>query len=221
MKRYLLAALFCCFGISCFAQGMYGAQMGVGFNTGGYHSKITPAIEAYYLHKIIPGLYAGASVFFQRYSLLNEVSTAGSLAYGDVVSVSQKSSYIFLSPKIDYGIDYRKYLHVYATFGLGVFAGGRQWSNTHSPYWTPLGGTPYGADTVAVNTSYNIPNVIMRYGFGFSERIPTGGYWNITLSQEYGGMPGGLSDGPYPFKTSYFCFTVGIMHKYPMVFVEY
>jgi hypothetical protein len=204
-----------------FAQGMFGAQAGIGFNSGGYHSKITPAVEAYYLHKIIPGLYAGGSVFFQKYSLLNELDAGSNPAYGDVISVSQKSAYVFLSPKIDYGFGYRKYLHVYATFGAGFYAGGGQWSNTHSPYWTPPGGTPFGADTIAVNTSYNIPGIITRFGLGFMERIPTHGYWNITLSQEYGSMPGGLSDGPYPFKTSYFCFTVGIMHKYPLVFVEY
>jgi len=221
MKRYILSALLCCFSICCFGQGMYGFQAGMGFNTGGYHSKKTPAVEAYYLFKVVPRLYMGGSLYFQRYSLRNDRDAISGITYGDVVSISQKSSYIFVSPKFDLGIGYRQYLHVYATFGVGVFAGGRQFSDTYSPYWTPPGGAPYGADTVSKNTTYNIPNAILRYGVGISERIPTQGYWNIMFSQEFGKMPGGLSNGPYPFNTSYFCFTVGVMHKYPMVFMEY
>jgi hypothetical protein len=87
------------------------------------------------------------------------------------------------------------------------------------PFWTPPGGTPYGADTVAVNTSYNIPGVILRYGVGITERIPTHRYWNITLTQEFGFLPGSLSKGT-PLKTPGILFQVGVMHKYPLVRVE-
>ncbi len=220
MKRSILSVLLllCCKFVM--AQGMFGAQAGIGFATA-YKGKITPAFEAYYLYRINHRLYAGGAVSLQRYSMNNELNTGSSISYGDVISISQKSSYTFISPKIDYGIGYRKYLHVHLSFGIGFYSGGGQWSNTHSPYWTPPGGTPYGADTIAVNTTYNIPKVIKRLGIGISERIPTRGYWNIMLSQEFGYMPGNISNSNPAMQTHYFCFQVGIMHKYPMVYVEY
>lgn len=220
MKRLLLFILLvlCCNLAD--AQGMFGAQAGVGFATA-YKGKLTPTIEAYYLHRINHRLYAGAAVALQKFSMQNDLNTGSTVAYGDVLSIRQKSTYTFISPKIDYGIGYRKYLHVHLSFGLGLHTGGRQWSNTHQPYWTPPGGTPYGADTVAVNTTYNIPGVIRRIGFGVSERIPTHGYWNIMLSQEFGYMPGNISNSNPAMQTHYFCFQVGIMHKYPHVYVEY
>jgi hypothetical protein len=220
MKFVFSTAVLFCFSFSCLAQGMFGANTGLGF-TPGLESKKTLAVEGYYLHKISHKIYAGLTLFYQRYSVQAPVDNSGVIQYGDVIDIRQKSSFVFISPKVDYGIGYRKYLHVFATMGPGIYAGGSQISNTHSPYWTPPGGTPYGADTLAVNTTYNIPSVIMRYGLGLMERIPTHKYWNITLSQEINFMPGGLSTGSTPIQTPYFCFQIGIMHKYPHVFVEY
>ncbi|GAA4464324.1 hypothetical protein GCM10023093_14450 [Nemorincola caseinilytica] len=220
MKHRILIALLCCVCISASGQGgMYGAQAGMGY-TPGYASRLTPAVEAYYLHKVMYHFYAGGSLFFQRYSFKTDVGS-GAAHYGNVLSMEQRSSYIFLSPKVDYAINYRSYFHVFATFGLGVRVGGRELSYTHSPIWTTPGGTPYGADTLAVNTSYNLPGTKARFGFGLAERIPTLRFWNIMLSQEVGFMPGSLSKGPYALSTPYVCFQVGIMHKYPQVFVEY
>ncbi len=221
MKRKLLTAVFCCFSFLSFAQGMFGAQAGLGFTRGDFSSKLTPSVEGYYLHKIIPHLYAGAGLLFQHHSISKDLNTGSSISYGDVINISTKSSYLFFSPKVDVGIDYRQYFHVHASLGIGVSMGGRQISQTHSPIWTPPGNPPFGADTIGVNTSYNIPSSLTRFGFGISERIPTGRYWNIMLSQEFGAMPGWLSKGTTPMAASYFCFTIGIMHKYPMVFVEY
>ena len=199
---------------------MYGVQAGMGY-TPGYRSRLTPAIEGYYMHKLAYHLYGGGSLFLQRYSFKTDVGTGGAVKYGDVLGVEQRSNYLFISPKIDYAINYRSYFHVFATVGLGLRMGGSEWSYTHTPIWTPPGGTPYGADTTAVRTSYNLPNTKMRFGLGIAERIPTHGFWNIMLSQEVGFMPGSLTNGPYPLQTPYICFQVGIMHKYPQVWVEY
>jgi len=219
MKRIILvtALLFAC--MPSFSQGMYGFQGGLGYNTA-YKSYITPAFEGYCLHKIIYRVYAGGDLFFQRYSMLNTLKTGGPVNYGDIISIRQKTSYAFISAKVDYGIGYRKYLHVNLSFGPGFLLGGNQFTNTHLPFWT-AGGTPFGADTTAVNTSYNIPAVIYRGALGVSERIPTNGYWNITLSQEFSYIPGNMSKNGPPINTSYISFQIGIMHKYPLVFVEY
>jgi hypothetical protein len=215
----LVALLFCSAATPAVAQGIYGVQAGVGM-TPGYDGRKTVAMEAYYLHKMAYHLYAGGSLFYQRYSIENPISTKGTASYGDVIAIRQKSSYVFVSPKVDWAINYRSYFHLFATAGVGIRMGGRQWTDTHQPLWTtPLGG-PYGADTVAVNTTYNLPGVITRFGFGIAERIPTSRFFSILLSQEVGFMSG-LSKGPYPIQAPYFAFQIGITHKYPQVFVEY
>lgn len=219
-KQYLTIILLVLSHLAV-SQGMYGFRAGAGFNTGGYQSRITPVLEGYYMHKTIPGLYMGLTAGHQRYSVRQEVSGSSPLGMGEVLSVSQRSSYLFLCPTVDYGFGTRKYFHVFASAGAGFHAGGKQLSETRGPMWTTASGVPMGVDTFDINTTYNVPGVIMRYSFGLTERIPTLGYWNITLTQEFSGLPGGLSNGPFPFQTNYFAFTIGIMHKYPMVFVEY
>jgi hypothetical protein len=63
--------------------------------------------------------------------------------------------------------------------------------------------------------------MLYRIGLGVTERIPTHGYWSITLSQDFSFLPGKLNTGGANLNTGYFCFTIGIMHKYPQVMVEY
>jgi hypothetical protein len=41
------------------------------------------------------------------------------------------------------------------------------------------------------------------------------------LSQEFTYLPGYISHGDPKMTTGYLCFQVGIMHKYPMKFIEY
>ena len=220
MKRSVLAIAMLLFTMPSFAQGMFGAQAGLGYTTA-YKGHITPAFEGYYLHKAIPHLYAGGSLFIQKYSLLNEVKKDAVANYGDIISIRQKSTYAFISAKVDYGIGYRQYVHISLAFGPGFYLGGSQYTNQYLPYPTGSSGNAFGADTMAVNTTYNIPAVIFRGALGISERIPTHGYWNITLSQEFSLIPGNLSKSGPAMNTGYFAFQVGIMHKYPLVFVEY
>lgn len=221
MKQSILAVLLCFSVASANGQaGIFGVHAGIGKTTS-YNSKFTPAVEGYYLHKILYHFYGGGSLFFQRYSFEKTVNNTGGISYGDVVSIRQQSSFVYLSPKLDYAINYRSYFHIYATAGIGVRLGGQQWSNTHQPMWTPPGGAPYGADTVAVNTSYNLPATKTRYGLGFMARIPTHRYWSLSLTTELGMMPGSLSKGVEPLQSSYICFMVGVTHKYPRVFMEY
>ena len=63
MKRIFLIAVFSFFAVGSFAQGMFGAQAGLGYGTA-YKSKITPAVEGYYLQQIFPRIYIGGSLFF-------------------------------------------------------------------------------------------------------------------------------------------------------------
>ena len=221
MKRIFLIAVFSLFAFGSFGQGMFGAQAGLGYGTA-YKSKITPAFEGYYLQQIFPRIYIGGSIFYQRYSFKNTlISDTNNLAYGDVISINQRSSYLFLCPKIDLGIGFHRYVHLSLAFGPGLYLGGNQYTYAFQPFWTNTSGVSYGKDTVSNNTSYNIPKVVYRVALGVSERIPTHRYWNIMLSQEFSFLPGYISHGDPKMSTGYFSFQVGIMHKYPMKFIEY
>lgn len=200
-------------------QGMYGADLGVGVPTA-YRNRNTIYAQGYYLHRINHRVYAGATMMYQRYSLVNELNPA-TATYGDVLSIQQRSNFLYFSPKVDVGIGYRKYFHVFASAGIGFNMGSTQTSYTHVPYWTPPGGAPYGNDTAAVNTSYNVPSVVSRVGVGLTQRIPTHRFFNLVLTQEYSLIGGNISNSAPAMKIGYLSFGIGIMHKYPMVRTDY
>ncbi len=221
MKSGALVVLFCIITTTSFSQGMFGFQAGIGKSTS-YTPNKTLAAEGYYLYKVTPHFHVGASLSFQRYSFLNTlVKDTANLSYGELLSISQRSSYLFFCPKVDFGFGYHKYVRLGISFGPGLYMGGNQYYYQYQPYWTNTSGYSFGRDTVSTNTSYNIPQVIFRVGVGLSERIPTFRYWNIILSEEYTYLPGYISRGTPNLNTGYISFMVGIMHKYPQVFVEY
>lgn len=219
MIRVALAFVLTLFSLQAQAQGMYGFDVGLGKATLG-KSYSTPVVSGYYLKKLSRTFYLGVAVAHQRYSFsYNYNKASSSLNYDEAISVRSKSSYLFASPKFDVGIGYRKYLHFFGTFGPGLLLGGNQVSYTLKPYQTLPSGTT-ATDTAGIITSGDVPRLISRYSMGASWRIPTGRYWNIMLSAEYNVIPSSLNNND-ALKTNFLCFTIGIMHKYPMTFVEY
>ena len=220
MKRIILLLLLSFFATQSYSQGLYGFEAGLGKATL-KKSKITPAFEGYYLKRFTRSIYVGVSLFFERFSFTyyNDKLTPGNVNYGDLLSFNKKCSYLFLTPKFDLGIGYRKYWHASFAFGPGLLLGGQQHSNRFEPFWTSPGA--YGRDTVTFYTNYNIPLTQLQCRLGVSRRISTLAYWNIMFSLDYTYMPRHISVGPPDLRTDAVCFTVGIMHKYPQVFVEY
>ena len=219
MKRIILVILLSVFSKFSLAQGMYGFGIGLGYTTAA-HSRITPAFETYHLWKITTHWYAGINVSLQKYSFLYDASGgAATLSYGDLVSIRQKSSFLFFNPRVDYGIGYRKYVHVSVLGGPGFAISAGQWMDKHEPLLVTSAGN-VGHDTLTYNTSYNVPRTIFRIGVAVSERIPTHGYFNIILTQEFTNLMNKLNYSGPNLTTSYFCFTVGLVHKYPQVWRE-
>ena len=219
MKRIILSILFPATTFCSFAQGMFGLQAGMGTVTA-YKPYYTPSFEGYYLAKLTPHVYLGGAVSVQRYSFLYDLDKGSNISYGDVLTIRQKSSYIFFTPKIDCGVGYYKYVHFTFSFGPGVFMTGAKTTGNYEPLISPTGGFS-GGDTLYYNAKYNMRTVIFRYAFGIMERIPTRGYWNITLSQEFSYLPGKLNYPGIDLMANYILFSVGIMHKYPLMKVEY
>jgi len=202
------------------AQGKYGFDAGICYPT--FHEGyVTPTIKGYYLARLSHTLYLGGEVSFLRFSLQDNVNpAASSVAFGDIISVRQLSSYLFLTPKFQVGIGFRK--HVFADFsmGPGFYLGGVQWSHLYEPYWTTPSGGTFGKDTLSYNTTYNLPNLVFRFSCGLTERIPTFRYWNIVLTESFGYIPGKLGKESPAIRSNYIAFTVGVLHKYPSVAVE-
>ncbi len=216
----MLAVLLSFLSAHSHAQGLYGIEAGLCKATIS-KSKITPALEGYYMKRFTRSVYIGAALSFQRYSFVytDKSLTPGNVRFGDVLSVSQKCSYLFLAPKFDLGIGYRKYWHANVAFGPGILLGGQQYTNKFEPFWTVP--SPYGRDTTTFITANSIPIFRAQLRAGVSRRITTLGFWNIMISADYTYLPGNISTAKPNLQTNAFCFTVGVMHKYPQVFVEY
>lgn len=220
MKIAALVAVAALISMQAFSQGMYGFEGGFGRATAG-KSYATPVFTGYVLGKLTRSFYVGGAVSYQQYSFrYNYNRTAASLTDGDIISIRNQSSYVIFSPKVDFGIGYRKYFHLHTTFGLGLLAEGYQLANTYGTY-AAAPPVSIGHDTTAVYTSHNLPVLVSRYTLGASWRIPTLRYWNIVVSGEYAIIPTNLTIHGPSLRTNFYCFTVGISHKYPMTFVEY
>jgi hypothetical protein len=218
MKQFILLTFFSFFALGCFAQGMYGFEFGIG-KASISKSYVTPEFTGYCLVKLSRTFYLGGAMSYERYSFDHSYNqSSANVVPGEVISIKQKSSYLFFTPKVDVGIGYRKYYHVFASFGPGILLSGKQWSNKIEPYVNPSGSTTM--DTTAIYTANNLPVLVSRYTIGASRRIPTNRYFNLMVSAEYSYIPTNLTTHGPALKTNYFCITIGVMHKYPMVVIE-
>ncbi len=213
-----LKTLFCVFllfhSMASFSQGKYGFEAGVGYTT--YNkSYLTTAFQVYWLGRLTHTFYFGGAIAFQRLSMkYSNNPSAASLDSGTIFNIRQKSDYLFFTPRIEMGIGRYKHLFVNLSMGPGIYLGGNQWTHENQPFSTSsvIGYIP---DTVFINTSNNIQNLIFRFTGGFKQRFTTYSYWNIVVSEEFSYIPGKISRETPDFKTNYFTVTVGIMHKYP------
>ena len=219
MKHIVFIFFISLCSVHSFSQGMNGIEGGVGKATA-FNAHITPKIEGYLLGQVGYRLFIGGSIGIERYSLLyNSGKTADNAGLGDIISIRQKSSYVYFAPKADYGIGYRKILHLHASVAGGIFMSGKQVTNSELAFPAPKATLNYAADE---NTTNNIPLFMLRYGAGISERLPTLGFWNVTFSQEFGYLAKSFHQDAAPdLRTNYVAFTIGIMHNYNQVLVEY
>lgn len=215
MKQTVFIVLFLLCAGGAFSQGKYGFWVGLGRTTA-YKSTTTPAFEGFYLAKLDPHVYVGGSIGVERYSFADYINPAAPDS-GSVLSIRQKSFFIFFSPKVDIGVGHHKHVHFTFSAGPGLYMGGSKFTSIYERF-SPGGNV--ASDTLTVNNTYNVRNIIFRYGLGVSERLPTDGFWDVILTQQLSYIPGHLNYPGTDLKTSYFSIGIGLIHKYPVVRFE-
>jgi len=221
MKKFLLSLLLCVTTTYSFSQAIFGFDGGLGKTTS-YKSYLTPELQAYVLGRISPHIYAGGAVGFERFSFLYNANVAPVASnFGDIISIRHKSSYFFFYPKLDIGLGYRKYVHINLSVGGGIYMGGSEFTNRYAQIFTTPSAVSFRSDTAGFNTTYNTPTLMLQYGLGVSERLPTEGYWNIIISQNFGYLPKAFDKTESGLKTNYISLSVGIMHNNQRVLVDY
>ncbi len=217
MRIILITALFILLGMNSYSQGQYGFIAGTGFTTS-YSSHYTPTLDGYFLTRLTRSIYAGGALSFRRYSFEYSSGT-GNPAYGDVLSITQKSSYLYFAPRIDLGVGYRKRFHFYFALGPGILLGGNKETSYYEPRYQHTGPST-GSDTLTANTNSSMRTLIFNYAVGVTYRLPLG-YWNVILSQEISYISSKLNYPGTNLNTSFLNLSVGLVHKYPQVTVEY
>ena len=188
--KLILALLLLPLTFSGFAQSTIGIQAGVGATTS-YLKPMTPTLNigGYFLEKQSTRVAFGGVLSIQKYSFTKNVGTTYNTAYGDILSISQKTSYLFLCPKIEFSIGKRQHLHAGFSVGPGVFVGGRQqddinYSSLHSSY-PPSYPPAFIRDSMQITANNNINKMILRAQLSFTEHIATNSSFGIFIFQDF------------------------------------
>lgn len=146
----------------------------------------------------------GADLFYQSYNIKYDKEAYGfKNGTGNAgVTILNKSSYIFLTPKINQCFGYLNTLEAYLTFGAGFKMGGtetmRKWDRSH--------GTLGGDYDSTLDTSPNINSMVFRVGFGMTQYIFLGKKWWFSITEDLGFIPSSItksSDPQDPSRTNY------------------
>ena len=169
----------------------------------------------------------GAILFYQSYNFLydNEAYSAKNGTGNAGVTLLNKSSYIFLAPKLSHEFGHSEAMRFafYADAGAGFKMSGteayRKWDFSH-------GSAPGNFDST-IATDANLSSLLIRVGIGLTESIHLGkGKWWFTFTEDCGFLANPISktgdlDNPSPSRTlyspnklnpSYFSLQIGITH---------
>ncbi len=191
----LLSFIVC----NCRAQNILGFKAGVGFSPTYLKAIVpTPGCEGYYLRKLSDRLAVGAAMRIERYSFTKKIADLGSTPFLEALSVNQKSTYLYLSPKTEIAIGRRQNIKAALSFGAGKLLGGKQTTvlgSTTTTHGNPLtGNNPYSyLASTKENTENSISNLILGFQFSLSECFAAKGRYRYSLFEEFSFIPGYVS----------------------------
>lgn len=204
------------------AQNRIGMDMGAGwcylkngeYTPGHYKFATDPDITlgVHYQRRMSKNIYIGARVMFQQYTFSYTYDIADS-AQRNGGEIAHKSSFLFLAPTLDIGIDNRQIVHVFASYGYGMLLKGTQNNHTYTYY----SGSPHYDN--GFRTDGEISKTVSRIDFGMCEHIPISPDWYATVTESYGMLQTPVTKLDNPVKPGltlnpgYFCVTIGIAYK--------
>jgi len=226
MKRIIFIAFLSFLALKGFTQtntilGLYG---GAGASTM-YNYDVGLSGGFDFLKGIGNHTALGATLFYQGYAFLydreaNYVNNGGGNAG---VSILNKSSYIFIAPKISQFFGRHSTLEAYLNAGAGFKMSGTETMRK----WDYGNGSVNSNYDSTINTSKNINSMVLRFGVGLKEYIHLGnGNWWFTVTEDCGFLASTLSktsDVDDPSRTqyspngklnpNYFSLMIGISHS--------
>ncbi len=202
MKKALLITFLLLCSVLSRSQVRFGAYVAGGITTSSVQD-VTPSFGIECMKAVDRNVYAGLSMICERYSIISNYSKESAYTMGFHRTREQKSTYLFVAPKIDGGIGQNKQrIHLLLSLGVGYLLGGSQLTIDQGSLVASKNAR-YSLDTF--NTSGNINKMVFRMGMGVSEHLGLSRNWELVFTQEAGLLPS---------VAKYFSFQVGLMHKY-------
>ena len=192
MKRITLIVFISLLAVKGFAdhRTFFGFYGGAGIATSyNYDAALSGGLD--FMKGVNNRLSLGAQLFYQSYGIQYDNEAFGAKrGKGEAGAiVLNKTSYIFIAPKFDYGIRRLENVHFHVTIGAGFKMGGtekmRKWDYTY--------GATQGNYDSTIDTSPNINSMLLRVGAGLTEYLYTGRHWRFTFTEELGFVSKSLS----------------------------
>ncbi len=207
MKRLILFVFLSFLALQGFAQlnnfmGIYaGAGLASKYN---YDAGISGGFE--FLKGLGNRTALGATLFYQGYAFHvdNEAYSAKNGTGNAGFTLLNKSSYIFIAPKLSHGIGRGELVKYYFDAGAGFKMSGtenvRKWDFSH-------GSAPGNYDST-ISTGGNLNSLLFRLGCGLTEYAHLSGKWWFTFNEDAGFLVNTISktsdfDNPSPSRTPY------------------
>jgi hypothetical protein len=203
-------------------NSLFGLYLGGGCATSNNYD-IAPSAGIEFVKGMGQRTGLGFNLFYQGYSLYydNEKNSAkhGTGIAGAILR--HASSYVFVAPRVEYGIGRKQKIHFYANVGVGFKISGfdslRKWDHSYN-------NPSVNNYDSSLDMSKNMNSMLMRVGVGFKEYFNLGKHWRFTLTQDFGFLPMGLTKTGDPYNASrtyytpqklnpgYISLQLGIMH---------
>jgi hypothetical protein len=202
-------------------SGPWGYGPGLGNIISSESSYLTPYFKPNlsigYQQQIIPHLFVGGKITFENYTYTYQHEHINGLfdlfsptpMTTDVTRVHVNSNYLSIAPILDVGLGRRGIVHFFVMPDFNIMIGGTM--QTDITYG-------YGYSSSA-NTSSYLNNGFFKVGYGISEHIPVGKYWQIIFTETLSNIAAGSvarTQGTNGFDptVNYFSLQFGVMHKY-------
>jgi hypothetical protein len=186
MKPYVFCILLAINSFCSYAQSALGIDAGVSVATF-YHSPFTysnqerlsgsthirPIFGINYLRGDSAHRHFrwGGRLSLEQYSFRRETSEGGN-SFGTLIE--HESSFLFLSPVIDFGVGRKQVRHFFILSDIGVLMQAHQVTTEH---YTTSGHQP------SWSSSGDVSALIFRPGIGFSQHVQLNANWDIVFAE--------------------------------------